>query len=67
MFMSHNSAEKGHLEALDFIGIKPILDLDMRLGEGTGAALAIGIIEASVKILTEMATFGEAGVSTRND
>jgi len=67
MFMSHNSAEKGHLEALDFIGIEPILDLDMRLGEGTGAALAIGIIEASVKILTEMATFGEAGVSTRND
>ncbi|MCL5985987.1 MAG: nicotinate-nucleotide--dimethylbenzimidazole phosphoribosyltransferase [Actinobacteria bacterium] len=67
MFMSHNSAEKGHLEALDFIGIEPILDLDMRLGEGTGAALAIGIIEASVKILTEMATFGEAGVSNRND
>ncbi len=67
LFMSHNSAEKGHSEVLDFIGIEPMLDLDLRLGEGTGAALAIGIIEASVKILTEMATFGEAGVSNRND
>jgi nicotinate-nucleotide--dimethylbenzimidazole phosphoribosyltransferase len=67
LFMSHNSAEKGHSEALEFIGIEPMLDLGMRLGEGTGAALAIGIIEASVKILTEMATFQEAGVSNRND
>jgi nicotinate-nucleotide--dimethylbenzimidazole phosphoribosyltransferase len=45
------------------MGLKPILDLQMRLGEGTGAALAMPLIEAGVKILTQMATFEEAGVS----
>ncbi|MBP1752394.1 MAG: Nicotinate-nucleotide--dimethylbenzimidazole phosphoribosyltransferase, partial [Geobacteraceae bacterium] len=44
-------------------GAEPILDLQLRLGEGTGAALAMGLIEAGVKILKEMATFEEAGVS----
>jgi len=48
---------------LDMLGAEPILDLKMRLGEGTGAALAMGIIDAGVKILKEMATFQEAGVS----
>ncbi len=60
---SHCSVEKGHKIVLDYLGLKPILDLDLRLGEGTGAALGMGIIEASVKILTEMATFQGAGVS----
>jgi nicotinate-nucleotide--dimethylbenzimidazole phosphoribosyltransferase len=60
---SHASAEGGHLKAMNALGIDPLLGLDMRLGEGTGAALAIGIVEAANKILREMATFAEAGVS----
>ena len=48
---------------LDRIGAEPILDLNLRLGEGTGAALAMTLIEAGVKILKEMATFDQAGVS----
>lgn len=63
LFASHQSVEQGHKAMLDRIGLKPLLDLDMRLGEGTGACLGIGIVEAGIKILTEMATFGEAGVS----
>lgn len=62
-FFSHRSAEQGHRVFLDKMGIRPIFDLDMRLGEGTGAALAMNIIEAGVKILLEMATFEEAGVT----
>ncbi|NWF52743.1 MAG: nicotinate-nucleotide--dimethylbenzimidazole phosphoribosyltransferase [Nitrospirae bacterium] len=63
MFASHNSTEIGHKVILQKIGLKPILDLDLRLGEGTGSALAMLIIEAGVKIYKEMATFEEAGVS----
>lgn len=63
LFFSHLSHEHGHRKVLDSFGIKPILDLDMRLGEGTGAALAISIIEAAVKTYNEMATFSSAGVS----
>jgi nicotinate-nucleotide--dimethylbenzimidazole phosphoribosyltransferase len=63
MFAAHNSVEKGHAVMLDKMGLKPILDLNMRLGEGTGAALAMSIIEAGLKIYCEMATFDEAGVS----
>ncbi len=63
MFFSHKSKERGHAKFLEWMGAKPILDLDMRLGEGTGAALAFGIIEASIKIYNEMATFESAGVS----
>jgi len=65
LFASHLSAEKGHKIALDYLKLSPLLDLNLRLGEGTGAALAISIIEASVKILTQMATFEQAGVSRR--
>lgn len=61
----HCSVEKGHKIILDYIGLKPLLNLEMRLGEGTGAALGIGIVEAAVKILTQMATFQEAGVSEK--
>jgi len=60
---SHCSAEAGHSLMLSFLGLKPILNLDLRLGEGTGAALGINMVEASTKILTQMATFQEAGVS----
>lgn len=63
MFAAHNSVEIGQIAMLNKMGLKPILDLDLRLGEGTGAALAMIMIEAGLKIYKEMATFGEAGVS----
>jgi nicotinate-nucleotide--dimethylbenzimidazole phosphoribosyltransferase len=63
MFAAHTSVERGHRVMLDHMGLRPILDLDLRLGEGTGAALAMLIIEAGLKIYREMATFAEAGVS----
>jgi nicotinate-nucleotide--dimethylbenzimidazole phosphoribosyltransferase len=65
LFLGHLSAEPGHRPLLEYIGGRPIVDLAMRLGEGTGAALAIHIIEASARILSEMATFAEAGVSDK--
>ncbi|OGV49217.1 MAG: nicotinate-nucleotide--dimethylbenzimidazole phosphoribosyltransferase [Lentisphaerae bacterium GWF2_44_16] len=64
-FFSHISAEAGHKNILKSLGVKALLDLDLRLGEGTGAALAFHIIEAGVKIMQEMATFEEAGVSNK--
>ncbi len=67
IFYSHKSAEKGHGITLQKLRVQPILDLDMRLGEGTGAVLAMFIIEAGVKAYNEMATFEEAGVSNRRD
>ncbi|MEA1959423.1 MAG: nicotinate-nucleotide--dimethylbenzimidazole phosphoribosyltransferase [Chloroflexota bacterium] len=65
MIASHLSVERGHGHALQHIGLKPILDLGMRLGEGTGAALAMLIVEAAAKCLAEMPTFAEAGVSDK--
>jgi nicotinate-nucleotide--dimethylbenzimidazole phosphoribosyltransferase len=65
-FLAHLSAENGHGRILDFIGARPVLDLDMRLGEGSGAAVALHLLEASVRIFNEMATFGEAGVKKEN-
>ncbi len=65
MFFSHQSQEKGHRLFLEKMGARPILDLDLRLGEGTGAALSFPIIEAAVKIYNEMATFESAGVSKK--
>ncbi len=65
MIASHLSVERGHKAILNYLGLKPILDLELRLGEGTGAALAINIIEAAVKILTQMATFENAGVENK--
>ena len=62
LIAAHCSVEKGHKAILDFIGLEPILDLNLRLGEGTGACLGINIVEAGTKILTEMATFKDAGV-----
>lgn len=63
LFASHQSVEVGHRIMWEYVGQKPILNLSLRLGEGTGAALAMSIIEAAVKILNEMATFTAAGVS----
>jgi nicotinate-nucleotide--dimethylbenzimidazole phosphoribosyltransferase len=64
MFAAHKSVEPAQSAMLSRIGLEPILDLGMRLGEGTGCALAMPIIEAGVKVIREMATFAEAGVST---
>lgn len=63
MIASHRSMEKGHQIALDCLGKKPLLYLDLRLGEGTGAVLSMNLVEAAVRILTEVATFEEATVS----
>jgi nicotinate-nucleotide--dimethylbenzimidazole phosphoribosyltransferase len=63
LISAHRSKENGHALMLEWLGIKPLLDFDLRLGEGTGAALGISMAEAACKVLSEMATFGEAGVS----
>lgn len=63
LFAAHESVEIGHRFMLERIGVRPILNLDLRLGEGTGAALAMPLLEAGVKILAEMATFEQAGVA----
>ena len=67
LIAAHMSAEVGHKAMLAHLGLKPILDLGMRLGEGTGAALTISIIEAATKALVEMDTFVDAGVSEKLD
>jgi nicotinate-nucleotide--dimethylbenzimidazole phosphoribosyltransferase len=59
---AHKSVEAGHTAMLDRLGHRPLVDLGMRLGEGTGAALAMGLVDAGVKVLKEMATFEQAGV-----
>ncbi len=66
MFAGHNSVEIGQKAMLRKMGLASILDLNLRLGEGTGAALAMTLIDAGVKIYREMATFGEAGVSGKS-
>jgi len=63
LIASHVSAERGHKLMLKHLGKTPLLDLHMRLGEGTGAILGISLVEAAVKLLYEMATFHDAGVS----
>ena len=67
LIAAHVSVETGHRAMLNYLGLEPILDLGMRLGEGTGAALAISIIEAAAKVLAEMTTFADAGVSEKLD
>ncbi len=65
LIAAHRSVEVGQRVALEKIGVEPLMDFNMRLGEGTGAALAFHIIEAAVRILNEMATFDDAGVSDK--
>lgn len=60
---AHRSVEAGHNAVLSHLGLEPLLDLGLRLGEGTGGALAMTIVESAIKILAEMATFSQAGVS----
>jgi nicotinate-nucleotide--dimethylbenzimidazole phosphoribosyltransferase len=62
---AHQSVEIGHRRILDYLGLRPLLNLDLRLGEGTGAALAMFLVESAVAILKEMATFEQAGVSNK--
>jgi nicotinate-nucleotide--dimethylbenzimidazole phosphoribosyltransferase len=63
LFVAHASVEPGHRPLADLIGLRPILDLSMRLGEATGAALAMKIIQSAAEVLNGMATFAEAGVA----
>jgi nicotinate-nucleotide--dimethylbenzimidazole phosphoribosyltransferase len=65
LIAAHRSKEHGHARMLEWLGLQPLLDLDLRLGEGTGAVLAFHLIEAATHVLREMATFDEAGVSER--
>jgi nicotinate-nucleotide--dimethylbenzimidazole phosphoribosyltransferase len=66
VIFSHLSAEQGHVHALEALRVRPLLALDMRLGEGTGAVLGMSLVESAVRLLDEMATFAEAGVSEKN-
>jgi nicotinate-nucleotide--dimethylbenzimidazole phosphoribosyltransferase len=63
---SHCSAEHAHRKLLAHLGVKPLLDLGMRLGEGTGAAMAWPLIDSAARLMTEMASFESAGVSDRD-
>jgi nicotinate-nucleotide--dimethylbenzimidazole phosphoribosyltransferase len=65
LLFSHRSAEGGHALALQALGVRAMLDLDMRLGEGTGAALAMSLVETAITLFHEMATFTSAGVSEK--
>jgi len=67
LIAAHRSVEPGHQTVLDFLGLKPLLNLQLRLGEGTGAALGMLLLEAGLKIYKEMATFAEAGVSEKEE
>ncbi|MCL2475445.1 MAG: nicotinate-nucleotide--dimethylbenzimidazole phosphoribosyltransferase, partial [Chloroflexi bacterium] len=64
MLSAHKSAEKGHAAMLKYLELTPVLDLGFRLGEGTGAAIAINIVDAAIAVITNMRTFAEAGVSS---
>lgn len=66
MLLGHQSMEPGHQKAFEYLGKQPILSLSMRLGEGTGAAVAYSIIQSAVQMANEMATFESAGVSGKN-
>ncbi len=65
LISAHRSQEYGHMQMVAWLGLKPLVDFDLRLGEGTGAALGISIAEAACKVLAEMATFAEAGVTDK--
>jgi len=65
LIAAHRSAEPGHRVALEYLGLQPLLTLDMRLGEGSGAALALPIILGAARLMRDMATFEQAGVDDK--
>jgi nicotinate-nucleotide--dimethylbenzimidazole phosphoribosyltransferase len=67
LIAAHRSVEPGHQTVLEFLGLKPLLNFQMRLGEGTGAALGLNLLEAGVRIYREMATFEEAAVAEKGE
>ncbi|MCC6446479.1 MAG: nicotinate-nucleotide--dimethylbenzimidazole phosphoribosyltransferase [Armatimonadetes bacterium] len=67
LFIGHKSQEAGHRAIIEALDMQPVLDMGLRLGEGTGAVLALSLVQAAVKILDEMATFADAGVSGGGD
>jgi nicotinate-nucleotide--dimethylbenzimidazole phosphoribosyltransferase len=64
---SHRSQERGHAHALAALGLRPLFDLELRLGEGSGAALALPIVESAARMMCDMKTFAEAGVATKEE
>jgi nicotinate-nucleotide--dimethylbenzimidazole phosphoribosyltransferase len=67
LIAGHRSSEPGSAAALEHLGLAPVLDLDLRLGEGSGALLAVPAVQAAAKILREMSTFDSAGVTDKGD
>ena len=67
LFAGHQSEEPGHKIMLHHLGLRPILDLGMRLGEGTGGAMAMSVMEGALRVFKEVSTFEEAGVAGKND
>lgn len=63
LFAGHRSSEPGATVALGHLGLDPLVDLDLRLGEGSGACLALPLLQAAAKVIAEMATFDSAGVT----
>jgi nicotinate-nucleotide--dimethylbenzimidazole phosphoribosyltransferase len=61
----HRSAEPGHTVSMEYLGLRPLVDLDLRLGEGTGALLALPIVQSAVRALRDVATFDSAGVTEK--
>jgi len=66
VFAGHRSEESGHGVMLKYLGLEPILDLGMRLGEGTGGALAMSVMEGAIRVFNEVLTFEEAGVTDKD-
>jgi nicotinate-nucleotide--dimethylbenzimidazole phosphoribosyltransferase len=66
LVFAHCSAERGHRALLDLLGVEPLLNLRMRLGEGTGSAVALSVVRCAVALFNDMATFASAGVSEKN-
>ena len=66
MVFCHRSAERGHRLLLEHLNARPLLDLDLRLGEGTGALLAWPLVQSAARLMNEMASFASAGVSGKN-
>jgi nicotinate-nucleotide--dimethylbenzimidazole phosphoribosyltransferase len=67
LIAAHNSVEVGHRIVLEYIGPVPLLNLDLRLGEGTGAMMALHLVDDAIAIRDEMATFADAGVAEKEE